>query len=82
MSAHITYSEGSVSFTGRFVAGSPSVIVRFDPVSQQPYLVLDIPDDGAMREGVRLELDYDLGDATAKAMRRAITEYRKEAHDE
>jgi hypothetical protein len=75
VSVHITYEEGGATFTGYMgEVGKPSAIVHR---CAAPYLVLDIPDDGARREGVRLEMDAALADAVAKTMRRALTGYRK-----
>ena len=78
MGAHVTYYEGGSTFIGYMgETGKPSAIARVECVRHSPYLVLEIPDAGARREGLRLELDGDLADAVAREMRRALTEFRK-----
>lgn len=72
----VEHSEGGTSFRGYLANhGKVTAIERWN--GSGAFVTVDVPDDGASREGFRLEMDEATADQMAKAIRRAVTEYRK-----
>jgi hypothetical protein len=75
--ALVEYSGGGCETSGYL--SEPGRIEVYSQHDSEPFVVVHVPNSGARREGLRLEMDIATASEVSRKLSRELTEHRKRA---